>query len=301
MSVFPNFFLVGAAKSGTSSLYHYLRQHPEVYMSPIKEPHFFCSHHFPARFTGPGDEEFSLAAIRRADQYRALFQSIQTETVAGEASVFYLCYPDTALRIHAWNPQAKVVAILRHPADRAFSAYMHLVRDGHETLSFEQALDQEDARMAAGYRPLWWYRRLGLYSDAIDHYRRVFGPSQFKVFLYEDFQDPSQVIRETLAFLGLNPDVPIDTRIRHNASGVPRLRPLYRFLQQPHPVKEWAKRVLPQGPSSRASHWLKNRLLARPQMRPQTRQALISFYRADILRLQSLIQRDLTSWLDDTP
>ncbi|MCL6632469.1 MAG: sulfotransferase [Alicyclobacillus herbarius] len=298
MASVPNFFIIGAPKAGTSSLYQYLRQHPQVYMSPIKEPHFFCSHHFPALFTGPGDEEFSRAAIRHPDAYRALFQTATGQSAAGEASVFYLYYPDTPERIRAWNPKAKVIAILRHPVDRAFSAYMHLVRDGWETLSFEEALQVEEDRIRSGYRPLWWYRQLGLYSDAIARYQRVFPPEQMQVFLYEDFANPNKVVQEVLRFLGLNTEVPIDTTIRHNTSGVPRLRPLYMFLSRPHPVKEWAKRVLPTAPCSRASHWLKNRLLVREDMNPTTRQSLLNFYAPDIVRLQELLDRDLSAWLD---
>lgn len=116
----PNFFLAGAAKSGTSSLFHYLNEHPQIYMSAVKEPHYLCYHHFPAKFTGPGDEGFSQGVIRTLEKYEALFREVKHEPIIGEAPVYYLYCPDTAKVIKEFNPDAKVVLVLRNPVDRAF-------------------------------------------------------------------------------------------------------------------------------------------------------------------------------------
>lgn len=298
MPDFPNFFIVGAPKAGTSSLYEYLKQHPDIYMSAVKEPHYFCSHQFPAQFAGPGDDEFSRSVFREAAPYQQLFADRGERRIAGEASVFYLHYPDTAEKIRQWNPQAKVIAILRNPIDRAYSAYMHLVRDNRENLTFEQALRMEDQRIRNDWRPLWWYRELGRYSPQISRYQAQFDPDHFKVFLYEDLQDTPSMMRHVLEFLGVDPHAPIDTSIRHNISGVPTSRKMYEFFANPHPVKEWAKSFLPNDMLRKLGHYGKRMALRREDMHPRTRRRLIDAYRDDIEHVQAQIGRDLSHWLE---
>ncbi|MCL6548413.1 MAG: sulfotransferase [Alicyclobacillus sp.] len=293
----PNFFIVGAAKAGTSSLYQYLRQHPDVYMSPVKEPHYLCHHHFPEVFRGPGDREFSDHVIRDEEAYLNLFRGAGDRRVIGEASVFYLYYPDTGERIRALNPNAKVVAVLRNPVDRAYSSYMHLVRDNRETLSFPEALAKEEERRRNGYRELWWYREVGRYSRQIRPYLKTFAPEQLKIFLYEDFAHPQQLLQETLRFLEVDTAVPIDTRIRHNPSGSPRPRWLYDFLAHPHPLKSALKRVIDPDVLHRIAQRGKALTLRKQAMDPNIRRELAAFYRDDILELQDLLGRDLSHWL----
>lgn len=297
----PNFFIVGAPKAGTSSLYEYLKQHPDIYMSPVKEPHYFCSHQFPDRFAGPGDEEFSRSVFREMSPYEQLFADRGKRQIAGEASVFYLHYPDTAERIRQFNPDAKVIAILRNPVDRAWSAYMHLVRDNRENLAFEQALRREGERIRNGWRPLWWYEALGRYSDQIARYKSQFDSAHFKVFLYEDLRDTAHLLRDVLEFLGVDPDVPIDASIRYNTSGVPTSRRMYEFFANPHPVKEWVKSFLPNDMLRKLGHVGKNLALRRDNMNPSTRRRLINGYRDDIQRVQDQIGRDLSHWLEVRP
>ncbi|GMA48836.1 hypothetical protein GCM10025857_01930 [Alicyclobacillus contaminans] len=297
MSVIPNLFLVGAAKSGTSSLYHYLRRHPDVFVSPVKEPHYLCHQWFPASFTGPGDEGFQANTVRDERQYQALFSAGEGYRVVGEASVYYLYFPDTAERIHALNPHAKIIVILRNPVDRAYSAYMHTVRDGRETLTFEQALMEEASRRRDGYQPLWWYREIGYYANQVKRYMDVFPPEQLRIFLYEDLQDASRVVQQCFEFLGISTDVEVDTEIRYNMSGRVRSRFWYNFFSQPNPVKECIKRVLPRNVSHRLGEKAKALTLRKDGMAPQTQEQLKADFRDDILRLQKLIGRDLSAWL----
>ena len=146
----PNFLVIGAAKSGTSSLYMYLKQHPEIYMSPIKEPHFFSFDDESKMTKGPGDPIHK--AITNFDDYQAQFDGVTDEKAIGEASTSYLYRPEAPGRIHAMLPDAKLIVILRNPVDRAFSAYMHVVRDKRETSKdFAEALSKEESRKAAGW------------------------------------------------------------------------------------------------------------------------------------------------------
>jgi len=294
----PNFFIVGAAKSGTSSLFHYLDLHPDIYMSAIKEPHYFCHDYFPAHFTGPGDEGFSENRIRTTDDYMKLFEPGIRATIRGEGSVYYAYYPEIAERIYEFNPESKVVLILRNPVDRAFSAYMHTLRDGRETLTFEEALEQEPQRREKGFQPLWWYRELGRYSAQVERYMKIFPSNQLKILLYDDLRNTPKVVRETLRYLGLNTDVNIDTSTKHNISGIPKSRKLYRFFAEPNPVKEVLKPFLPKSIRQKLGQQAKAMTLRKETMNPETRQLLRKDYREDVEKLQGLINRDLSTWLN---
>ncbi len=281
----PNFFIAGAAKSGTTSLFHYVRQHPDVFMSRVKEPHYFCVPDFPERFEGPGDQGFNDNTMRTLEDYMALFDGVQNERVVGEASVYYLTFPQVATRIHKFNPDAKIVFILRNPVERAYSAYMHTVRDGRETLSFEEALEQEAARKEQNYQPLWWYKEAGLYAKSIETYMSVFSRDQLKIFLYEDLADSERVVRELLSFLHLRDDVHIDTSIRHNQSGKPKSRAMYEFFAKPNAVKEVIKPFLPKDFRQKLGQRAKSMTLVKDKPSPKTEKMLARYFREDVLHL----------------
>ncbi|WP_281176389.1 sulfotransferase family protein [Alicyclobacillus ferrooxydans] len=289
--------MAGAAKAGTSSLYHYLTQHPAVFMSHIKEPHYLCSHRFPPSFTGPGDEGFSDNVVRNETDYLKLYSNPGNATVLGDASVYYLYYPDTPRLIRELNPDAKVIIILRNPVDRAFSAYSHTVRDGRETLSFEQALEREHERREMGYQPLWWYKEVGMYAAQVKRYLDTFDRQHLRIYLYEDLKDMSRVIGEIISFLGIDQDVPIDTSIRHNASGVPRSRWLYNFFAKPNPLKNALKPFLPANVQHKLGNKAKNMTLKHLSLRPETRFQLTKELQSDIKVLEGLIGRDLSHWV----
>lgn len=297
MSTLPNFFIVGAAKSGTSSLFHYVGLHPDVYMSPIKEPHYFAHDYFPEKFTGPGDEGFSENRARNLNDYLRLFDGAAKAQVRGEGSVYYLYFPGIAQQLYEFNPHAKIIIILRNPVDRAFSAYMHTVRDGRETLTFEQALEREEERRQKGFQPLWWYRELGLYSSQVARYKDVFPAEQLKIFLFEDLRNSQRVVEEAFDFLDLDKVLPIDASVPLNESGVPKSRFLYNFFAKPNLFKELLKPVVPQRVQQRLGHRAKSMTLSRVTMNPATRDSLKAYYRRDIEKLQDLISRDLSAWL----
>src|ERR1700676_2967624 len=202
MNTMPNFFIVGAARSGTTSLHHYLRQHSEIYMAPNKETHYFSVNQFPSCFQGPGDDILNREIIRDEDQYSQLFANTGGKKAIGEASAFYLCFNGTAERIAHAVPDAKIIIILREPVARAYSAYMYLVRDGRETVRFEEGLRLEEERKQKDFEPMWWYKELSLYYKQVKRYLDVFGTQQVKVLLYDElFTNPKSVLRELFIFL----------------------------------------------------------------------------------------------------
>jgi hypothetical protein len=295
----PNFLVIGAAKSGTTSLYHYLRQHPEIFMSPVKEPRFFALEGHPLDFRGPGDERFRLGTTTTLEAYRELFEGVSDERAIGEASVLYLHHPAAPEAIARHIPGVKLIAVLRNPVDRAYSGFLIKLRDGYEPLTdFEQALRVEPQRIAEGWYYTWHYRDQGFYHRNLLRYFERFDPSQVRVYLHEDFErDPHGMLTDIFRFLGVDDGFRPDLRTRHNASGRPRSPRLQRLLTRAHPVKEAAKSVIPEEWGHRVIARLQTGNLERPPLPSETRAHLVEGYRDDIRQLEGLIGRDLSHWL----
>jgi hypothetical protein len=295
----PNFFIVGAASSGTTSLHTYLSQHPQIFIPQRKEMHFFAAEHFPC--SGPGDESINRMVVSDEEQYAQLFADVTGAKAIGESSAFYLCLPGTAERIAQAVPDARIIMLLREPVARAYSSYMHLVRDGRETLSFEEGLSQEEARKQQGWEPMWWYKELGLYTSQVQRYLEVFGREQVKVLLFEEFNaHPEQALREIFAFLGVKQDVVINTSIRYNFSGVPKSRRLYtilnNFIRKPNAAEKWIKSLVPRPLRRKWATKVMGMLVKPVPMNPQLREQLKPYFVEEVAKLEDLLQRDLSCW-----
>jgi len=292
----PDFLVIGAAKSGTSSLDRYLAQHPDIFMPRKKEAHYFSTPDFPERFAGPGDDGMTTETIRDESAYRALFADAKPGQRVGESSAFYLYYPGTANRIHSYNPDMKLLVVLRQPVSRAWSAYMHLVRDARETLPFAQSLELEPERKQRGFEPMWLYRELGLYSEQLERYFDVFPRNQVKVILFDEFtRDTPGVMADVFAFLDVR-DVPVDTGIHYNESGVPSSRAAYNFVSKPHPLKELVKPFIPTQVRERLGNQLKSKMLKKVDMDAETRAELQAYFAPEVSRLRTLLGRELPGW-----
>jgi hypothetical protein len=297
----PNFLIIGAGKSGTTSLYHYLRQHPEIYMSPVKEPKFFAVEGKKLDFRGPNDDEhMNRKSITDVDAYRALFGGVTDEKAIGEASPLYLYSPEAPGRIKHYLPEVKLIAILRNPVDRAFSSYLHCIRDRGEPLDdFAQALQEEERRIENGWGPIWHYKNVGFYSAQLERYFDTFRRDQIKIFLYDDLKgDPTGVLRSIFSFLEVGDTRLPDLSVKHNISGVPRSRLVHELLNKPNPIKSAFRPLLPAKLRKRLNFNLTGRNLVRPQLSPEVRKQLIDVYSEDILKVQGLIDRDLSRWLE---
>jgi hypothetical protein len=292
----PDFLIIGAAKGGTTSLYQYLDQHPEIYMSPIKEPRFFAYEGGAPDFKGPGDRS-GREAVTRLEDYRALFAGRAREKAAGEASPLYLYDEEAPARIARYLPDAKLIAILRDPAERAFSEYSMYVREGRERLSFRKACEECAARGHAGWGPGWQYVERGLYARQLRRYYERFRPEQIRVLFYEDLcRDPRALVRQVLEFLGVDPGFEPDTERRHNAARA-QPRALDRLVNRPNALKSVARAVLP----GRLRGPLRDRLKAwacyKPRLGARDRAMLVGRYRDDIRELQRMTGRDLSAWM----
>lgn len=219
----PNFYIVGAARSATDALYSYLRQHPEIYMSPIKETNFFVFYGKPVEYRGPGDQQALRSCyVPSLAQYEELFRPGGDARALGEASPWYLYMPDVPARIQQHTPRAKMIAILRNPIDRAFSGYQLQRAIGAERLSFEEAIAREPERLAgedqrlladpshrsASHRHHSYLAR-GRYAEQLERWFAHYPRDRFLIMTSEQFfADPAAAVRRTTRFLGV-PDRPL--------------------------------------------------------------------------------------------
>jgi hypothetical protein len=296
----PDWIHIGSGKSGSTSLAVYLAQHPQLYISPVKEPRHFISPDVAPTFSGPSDEErVNQQMVWRTPDYQALFAERGAGQLAGELSQSYLGWPAAPAAVRAANPDTRIVAVLRHPADRAFSSWAAHRRDGFEPLRrFEDAVAAEEERRESGYSPIWWYTERGWYGRHLESWLEHFPADQVRVWIYEDLRDDLPgFLREFLDFLGVDPDVELQTDKQHNVSMVPRSHRLDRLVRKPGGLRHTFGLVVPRRYRAQLAQKVIGVNDRRLQFDPDTRSELTRQYRPDILRLGELIGRDLSVWL----
>jgi hypothetical protein len=297
----PNLLIIGAAKSGTTSLYMYLEQHPEIFMSPVKEPHFF-SYDAQSKMT-KGPKDTIPTAITDIEKYKNLFINVNNKKIIGEASPTYIYREEAPERIYNLIPEVKIIAILRDPSERAFSAYMHLIRDQRETTnSFSEALELEEFRIKQGWGPIWHYKRAGLYYQQLSNYFQLFKRDQIRVILHEDLQHKrEEVLKDIFNFLEIDTGFTPEISIKYNASGIPKNKILQNFytglFNSPNPIKRLSRIIFPMPLRLKVTTYLQTRNIKKVSLPGEERQKLIGYFREDILHLESLINRDLSNWL----
>jgi hypothetical protein len=282
----PNFFIAGAPKSGTTSLYHYLDQHPEIYMSPVKEPHYFAPEIRLERLSeplqagaardaadlkeyldGPMLEKRFSGPVAEWPAYLKLFQRVNGQKAIGEASVCYLWSESAAGNIRAAIPNARIILLLRNPVDMVFSMYLHTIRSSacadpsalstRIQCTFREAIEI-GLRQRGGKIDIFHpFLDLGLYHAQLQRMLEAFPERQVRVYWYEDYRTrPMQMLAEIFEFLGVNP------AFRPDMSK--------RYLESQTAIS----------------------------LEPQDRDLLTQFYRDDIEKLASLLGRDLSHWLE---
>lgn len=287
----PNFLIVGAEKAGTSSVHHYLSQHPDVFMSSFKEPGFFAMFgetKFDAR--GPGDQDVFRQRVSRPEDYEALFREASGQNAVGESSTIYLYHPEAPERIRRHLPGVRIIAILRQPVERAYAHHLMMVRFGRERLTnFRQALLAEERRIRENWGMGWHYARKGFYAEQIKRYLETFGPERLRVYLYDDLcRDAVGLARDIFRFLEIDDSFTPDVSRRLNRTAPPWACRLEGFLR---------KRRLNAGPLEKFSRSLEKRDYRPPAPPPGVKKELKGVFKADILQLEKLIQRDLSAWL----
>lgn len=286
----PNFMIIGIAKAGTTSLHRYLDQHPQIFMSPVKETNFFAYEDALAgTWTGEGDPPHPARyRVKTLEAYEALFAGVSDEIAIGETSPLYCHSPNAARRIRECIPDVKLVASLRNPADRAFSGFLMRVRRGGAAMNVREVLTPESHHVIIGF-----------YYDQLKRFFDVFSRYQIKICIFEEFkQDPAKVVVNLFDFLGVDTNFVPDTSIRHNPAAIPKIRLLNPLFYNSTLIRT-AKSVLPESGQAMIKRFRQQNLKAPPTFPSDLRAELLRFYLEDILKLEGLLDRDLSIWLDD--
>jgi hypothetical protein len=274
----------------------YLDQHPDIFMSGFKEPHFFIWGGREYDIKGPGVERVGRRVVRDLDSYLDLFSGATHELIRGEASTGYLHTPGAAERIHSYVPEARMIAILRSPVDRAYSAFLHAQREGLEPLAdFEQALQEEPKRVAEGWIGLTLYTTVGMYAEQLERYLAVFPCGQVRVYLFEDLvREPVRLAQDAFRYLGVDEAFQPDVSAQANQGSAVRSVRLWSFVRSIR--KSPLGRRLPSGPARAILRTINERTMT--PLSPALRQRLAPIFQADVTQLSRLLGRDLTPWLE---
>jgi Sulfotransferase family len=302
----PDFFVIGAPKAGTTALHAALATHPQLFLSSVKEPKFFlCDEQPPPREKGPGDAHSAQEWVWRRDRYEALFDGAPPGALRGESTPFYLSDFRAQRRMREAVPEARLIAVVRDPVDRAYSNWAHLWADGLEPeADFLTACALEDERAAAGWARFWRYRRLGRYGEQLDHLLSLFASEQVHVLRYRELVDaPAAAVDGICAFLGVDEGVVSEVPSANVSTYVPP-SPAGRVLQEAvrrgaevgrfFPPKLWR---MASGPLLRALQGGQTR--ARPDLDPADRDELVAWFADDIDLLGRLTGRPFDDWLAD--
>lgn len=297
MVTLPNFFIIGAAKAGTTSICHYLSQHPQIYISPVKEPRFFTPEFYERDTGGPIRSRAKMKALTQ-DEYANLFREVTNELAIGEASTEYMYYEHAPARIKEYAPDAKIIAILRDPVDRAFSAYCYQLRDGYEDFSFEEAIDQDQKRLEDNWKPGWLYVRGGFYGEQLNRYFKAFPKENIRIYRYENLkQSPQEFCESIFQFLGVDDNFQLNDLGRKNVSMVPKSRRLNQLIRNARMLRLWIHAILPNRLSYGLSDFLKSKLFEKkPELAAETRSSLASIYEKDLNLLEHLLRQDFNDW-----
>ncbi|UCG77255.1 MAG: sulfotransferase domain-containing protein [Nitrospirota bacterium] len=292
----PNLFIVGAPKSGTTAIYHYLNGHPDIFMSEVKEPYYFGN-----------DIHYRMKRMSE-EEYMLLFSKAPEEKYRGEASVTYLYSESAPYEIKAFNPDSKIIIILRDPVEMMYSLHSQLCFTAFEDEGdFKKALSLEGSRKLMKNIPdnckivdFLFYREFAKYYAQVKRYLEVFGSENVHVGIFDDFErDPDMFYREVLSFLGVNADPVPYAFARINANKRIRRRWIFDMLSS-GPVVAAARLLIPsrrlrQSISLVISNWNISKEPRKP-LEYSLENDLRNEFKDEIEKLSLLLSRDMKLW-----
>jgi len=304
----PNFFIAGAAKSGTTSVAHYLEEHPQVYMSPIKEPSYFARDIIASlqpenwarnqrglkRYLNGPMRKRRGGCVLDWESYLKLFGNVAGEIAIGEASTIYLISPNAPMDIRAAIPEARIIIMLRSHVERAFSTYVMFCRNGKLRASFSDVIRSEGSgKLAQWKRKILETRKI---ACGVERFLTTFPRDRIRMYFHEDLSSsPLDVMRSIYEFLGVDPGFHPDVTRRHNEERLPRA-PLLNRIGRMTGLSDLANRFTP----APARPLLRRALFhagPNPHISAEDRALLVEHFREDIERLADLVERDLSHWL----
>jgi Sulfotransferase family len=302
----PTFLIIGAANAGTTALHSYLRQHEDIYLvADPKEPNFYALAGRHLDFKGPGDMEATgTLSVTDRRLYEQLFEGRGSASAWGEASTLYLYSAEAPVRIRELAPETRLIVMLRDPAARTYSHWLHMRLWGREPLlDIRAALAAETERKRAGWEDYWQYRGLSRYAEQLERYLELFRPDQIRVYLFDDLAgEAGRILSDICAFIGVRDDADLDVSRRHNPSGILRSSRLHRLMHTDNAVKSLARAVVPARLRTNVARTLYYRNIApAPPLEAALRAELVAEFEEDISYVEELTARDLTSWRSTDP
>jgi hypothetical protein len=309
----PNFFIVGAAKSGTTTLYHYLSQHPDIYMSPVKETNYFSTDIYPDEFKDEYKKTMRssvnldglmsqhngnfvhIAYIREWENYLKLFTGIEQEKASGEASTSYLYSKEAAKNIKSTFPHAKIIMILRNPLQRAFSHYLMDYALGLTKSSFLDVLTKKARVNKPGWGISGLYIELSLYYSQAKRYFDNFQKENIKVYILEEFTDDfSLLLKDIFYFLNVDDGFRPEKIMKCNTKIAPKFKRL-NFILARTGIKRHISTFTPQT----VKEFFKSLYYSQiniPVLTSEEKGILRDLFRDDIMKLSELLKKDLSYW-----
>jgi len=307
----PNFFVVGVVKGGTTSLYHYLAQHPDVYLPPIKETNHFAANDIAEKdflkgyaqdvsidldgyIRGGMKETIHIAHVNEDHHYEALFSKVKHEKAIGEISNSYMVCPSSARAIYDFNPEARILVVLRNPIRRAWSQFLMNLREAKsDAQNFIRELENDHAQAPKGWGVNHQYLELGNYSEQLKRYFDLFGRDRVFPIFFEDYKkNPEDVLAGICAFLKIDDSFKFDFSEKRNSSSLPRNSGLNRFLVQTG-ILASAKKFVP--------HSLRQKLAGAlysdkniPALQEADANWLREYYQEEVGNLSELLGIDIT-------
>lgn len=291
--ILPNFLIVGVQKAGTTSIYNYLQEHPQVFMSKVKETNFLEKD-----WSNLPPEQQNKNGIVTVEKYAELFAEVKEEIAIGEASPNYLFhYESSAARIEKYVPLAKLIVVLRNPVERAYSDHLMHLRDAIGYRSLSEQIKHSSHKS--------FILRKGFYYLPIKHYFEKFGQARVKVFFYDDLcENPHSFMREMYQYLEVDDTFIPNTNRKAQVAKVPKNQTVNNLLQRKNLLRNTAASIMKTVMPVETRQKLRDRLInfnsqakQEAPLSKEERQQLIELYREDILNLQDLVGRDLSTWL----
>jgi hypothetical protein len=286
----PNLFIVGAAKCGTTSLANILANHNQVFMSEVKEPHYFPSKYRKIPLNGPGDrKEF----IHNLNEYLDLYKNSSRQKYLLDATVDHLYFKECAKDIYNFNENSKIIIMLRDPSERAFSSYKHLLRENREKFNFVGSLELEEKRIKSNWGILWRYTEAGFYYNSVKEYINVFGNTNVKVIFSDDFSNNQEkVLTDLYNWLDIAPDKSLD-HDKFNKGGKPSFKLKVLLRLKKIKILKWAgKKIIP---NRKYQEFVRNNT-SDISMDYRTTCYLKQLFYEDIVKLEKLLNKDLSKW-----
>ena len=294
----PDFLLAGSAKCGTTTIFQYLQRQSSVFLPELKEPFYFSFGNEKPTYT---DARFNSKVIWKTEEYLALFQNAKTTQLIGDASTSYLYTAEKTIQNvkSLYKEKAsdlKIIVILRNPAERAFSHYTHLIRNGIEKLEFSEAIAPQHIEQRS--KEMWGfdYTGYGLYGAQMEVFKNFF--KHILVLDYAELAQPNQMMEKIYTFLDIKSPVKVEEKIEANPSGVPKSKFVTALIRSKR-FKKIIKQITPSKALpifQKMKDSLLKKSIVKPKISEQDNQYLREFFRKDIEKLERILNKNFNSW-----